>query len=182
VRLDVLRHFASRLLTRVNRSGPRASILARNRQRRFSCLCTLPPHGSRPLAGATSTALGAKNASPGDLAQRFAPTRVRVPEVIAMLVSMTLLLVCLGAHAATVAGAQYSPPTLTEHHQWERQMMQDVSREMIEMTEQMARSDVTPEQRKNMTKRMEDLSSLMHGMSKIMHRMSSLHSEAMTDP
>ena len=126
--------------------------------------------------------VGDKNASPSELVQRIAPSGVRVREGFAMLVSMTVLVVCLGAYAATAAGAQYSPPTLNEHHQWERQMMQDMSREMIEMTEQMARSDVTPEQRKNMTKRMEDLSSLMHGMSKIMHRMSSLHSEAMTDP
>lgn len=53
---------------------------------------------------------------------------------------------------------------------------------MIETTEQTARNDVMLEQRKDMAKRVEDVSSLMHGMSKIRHRTSSLHSEAMTDP
>ena len=44
-------------------------------------------------------------------------------------------------------------------------MMKDMSQEMSNMTELMSRGDLTPEQRKQMSLRMERMSKLMHRMA-----------------
>jgi hypothetical protein len=61
-------------------------------------------------------------------------------------------------------------PGVSEHHQRMGEMMKDMSREMNNMTELMSRGDLTPEQRTQMSLRMERMSKLMHRMSGLQDR------------
>jgi gas vesicle protein len=96
-------------------------------------------------------------------------------------VSMMAFVVCLGIFSAAAVSAQ--PTTgaarqtgMSEHHQMMADMMKDMSQEMSKMTEQMGGGEGTPEQRKQLSQRMER-------MSKVMHRMSGLYSRpAMKEP
>jgi hypothetical protein len=85
-------------------------------------------------------------------------------------VSMTALVLSLGMFSAASVTAQ--PTTgmskqsgMSEHHQMMSDMMKDMSGEMNRMTEQMGGGEPTPEQRKQMSQRMERMSKLMHHMS-----------------
>lgn len=84
--------------------------------------------------------------------------------------SRTVVFACLGVLLAATAMAQ-SPPSATMqdgvsvHHQRLYKMMKDMTQEMMGMTEQMSRADVTPDQRKQMALRMEVMSGMMHRMS-----------------
>ena len=89
-------------------------------------------------------------------------------------VPMTALVLCLAIFTATSASGQPTAGVakqtgVSEHHQIMGAMMKDMSQEMNKMTELMSRGDLTPEQRTQMSYRMER-------MSKLMHRMSSLES------
>ena len=90
-------------------------------------------------------------------------------------VSMTALVLCLGIFSAAPVSAQ--PTTgaarqtgVSEHHQMMGDMMKDMSQEMNKMTELTSRGDLTPEQRKQMSQRMERMSKLMHRMSGLQDR------------
>jgi len=51
------------------------------------------------------------------------------------------------------------------HHQMMQKMMKDMTQEMMGMTEQMSKGELTPDQRKQMAQRMEMMSGMMHRMS-----------------
>ena len=90
-------------------------------------------------------------------------------------VSMSALILCLGMLTAVSVNAQpmagtARQPGVSEHHQRMGDMMKDMSQEMNNMTELMSRGDLTPEQRKQMSLRMERMSKLMHRMSGLQDR------------
>ena len=85
-------------------------------------------------------------------------------------ISMTVAISCLGVLVAAQAMAQSPPPAMTQdgvsvHHQRMFKMMKDMTLEMTGMTEQMSRTDTTPEQHKQMALRMESMSGMMRRMS-----------------
>jgi len=87
-----------------------------------------------------------------------------------MLVSMKAVAVCLSIFVATPAGAQSRTDAveqdgMSQHHRRIYQMMKDMSQEMSRMTEQMSGSDVKPEMREQISKRMELMSMMMRRMS-----------------
>lgn len=84
--------------------------------------------------------------------------------------SRTVAVACLGVLLAATAMAQSSPSATMQdgvsvHHQRLYKMMKDMTQEMTDMTEQMARSDITPDQRRKMAHRMELMSGMMRRMS-----------------
>ena len=90
-------------------------------------------------------------------------------------VPMTALILCLGMFTAASMSAQPTAGVagqagVSEHHQRMGDMMKDMSQEMNNMTELMSRGDLTPEQRKQMSLRMERMSKLMHRMSGLQDR------------
>ena len=90
-------------------------------------------------------------------------------------VSMTALVLCLGLSTAASVSAQPTAGVarqtgVSEHHQMMGDMMKDMSQEMNKMTELMSRGDLTPEQRKQMSQRMERMSKLTHRMSGLQDR------------
>jgi hypothetical protein len=72
---------------------------------------------------------------------------------------------------ATFPAAAQSPtgPTwqdgVSQHHRMQYQIMKDMTDEMGLMTEQMSRGELTPEQRREMAKRMGTMSGMMRRMS-----------------
>ncbi len=91
--------------------------------------------------------------------------------------SISALALCLGMFTAVSVSAQPAAATTSvNHHQMMGDMMKEMSQEMNVMAAQMTRDERTPEQRKQMSQRMER-------MSKVMHRMSGLESRpAMKGP
>ncbi|MDI1252528.1 hypothetical protein [Thermomonas sp.] len=86
------------------------------------------------------------------------------------IISMTAIVAGSGLFLAGTAMAQTtaapaSQDGVSQHHKALYQLMKDMNQEMGTMTEQMGRSDLTPEQRTQMAKRMEAMSSMMHRMS-----------------
>lgn len=84
--------------------------------------------------------------------------------------STTAIITCLGLLLAAPAIAQAPPPAATHdgvsmHHQMMHKMMKDMAQEMMGMTEQMSKGELTPDQRKQMAQRMEMMSGMMHRMS-----------------
>ncbi|MBX9945997.1 MAG: hypothetical protein K2Y40_18125 [Reyranella sp.] len=84
--------------------------------------------------------------------------------------SMTAMVACLGMLLAATAMAQSPPPATTQggasvHHQRLFMMMKDMTQEMTTMTEQMSRGELTPDQRKQMSLRIELMSGMMRRMS-----------------
>lgn len=84
--------------------------------------------------------------------------------------SMKAIVACLGVLLAIPAIAQSPPPAATQdgmstHHQRIYKMMKDMTQEMTGMTEQMARGELSPDQRKQMAQRMEVMSGMMRRMS-----------------
>jgi hypothetical protein len=78
--------------------------------------------------------------------------------------------VCLGIFVAAPAMAQsstgpYWGGDVSEHHRMQYQMMKDMTDQMGQMTEQMSRGELTPEQRKQMADRMGLMSTMMRLMS-----------------
>lgn len=95
------------------------------------------------------------------------------------LVSITALLVCLGTFATAPVSAQSSPSpdisSVSAHQQMQRRLMQDMSREINMMAEEMSRGERAPQQREDMSRRMERMSNMMHSMA-------ALSGPAMKDP
>ena len=85
-------------------------------------------------------------------------------------VSMTALVLGLGLVLAGPVRSQ-SPEAapghggMSEHHQMIGDMMKEMSQEMNKMMEQTAGGEPTPEQRRQMSQRMESMSKMMHRMS-----------------
>lgn len=84
--------------------------------------------------------------------------------------SIAAVVVCISAFAAMPASPQSSSgPTsqdgISQHHRMQYQMMKDMTQEMTRMTEQMSKSELTPEQRKQMAGRMALMSTMMQRMS-----------------
>ena len=89
--------------------------------------------------------------------------------------SMTALVLCLGKFAAAPTIAQPTTGTarqtgVSEHHQMMAEMMKDMSAEINKMSEEMARGNPTPEQRKQMSRRMDTMSKMMRSMSGLGNR------------
>jgi hypothetical protein len=89
--------------------------------------------------------------------------------------SVMSIVVCLGIFVGAPAMAQsstgpYWGGDVTEHHRMQYQLMKDMAQEMNRMTEQMARGELTPEQRKQMAGRMSLMSTVMRRMSGIATR------------
>ena len=84
--------------------------------------------------------------------------------------SIAAIVVCISVVAAMPASAQSSSgPTsqngMSQHHRMQYQMMKDMTQEMGRMTEQMSKGELTPEQRKQMARRMALISTMMQRMS-----------------
>jgi polyhydroxyalkanoate synthesis regulator protein len=84
--------------------------------------------------------------------------------------SVTAMVACLGVLLAVTAMAQSPPAATTQdgmsvHHQRLYKIMKDMTQEMTGMTELMSRSNLTPDQRKQMAQRMELMSGMMRRMS-----------------
>ncbi len=93
--------------------------------------------------------------------------------------SRTILFVatagCLAILAPAGACAQSGPAApqradVSWHHQMLYRIMKDMTQEMGEMAEQMARSDLTAEQRRQMGQRMERMATLMRRMAGLASR------------
>ena len=86
---------------------------------------------------------------------------------------MTAVAICLGILSAFFSARAQSPVgstfqdqgQLDPHHSRIYQMMKDMTQEMTKMTEQMAQGALTPDQQKQMAKRMEFMSTMMHRLS-----------------
>jgi hypothetical protein len=95
--------------------------------------------------------------------------------------SMKAIAVCVSIFVAAPASAQPRTDAVeqdgtSQHHQRIYQLMKDMSQEMSKMTEQMSGSDLKPETREQMSKRMELMSTMMRRMSGLAAR------PAMSDP
>ena len=78
--------------------------------------------------------------------------------------------VCLGLFAAVPANAQSSTaPTwndaVSQHHQLQYQMMNEMTQEMGRMTERMSQGQLNPEENNEMAERMTRMAKMMHFMS-----------------
>ena len=85
------------------------------------------------------------------------------------------IIVYFGIFVAGPAMAQsstgpYWGGDVTQHHKMQYQMMKDMAQEMTRMTEQMAKGELTPEQRKQMAGRMALMSTIMQRMSGLASR------------
>jgi hypothetical protein len=92
------------------------------------------------------------------------------------------LIVCLGLFAAAPAGAQPSTaPTwndaLSQHHQLQYQMMDEMTREMTRMTEQMSHGGLSPEDNRKMGERMARMAKMMRFMSGLEARPAHNHAQ-----
>lgn len=83
---------------------------------------------------------------------------------------ITGLIFCLALIAALPADAQTSTdPTwndaVSRHHQLQQQMMNEMSREMARLTEQMSRGALSPEDNRKMSQQMNRMAKIMRFMS-----------------
>lgn len=98
---------------------------------------------------------------------------------------ITVLVVALGLLAAARANAQSSTaPTwadsVSQHHQLQYQMMNEMTQEMARMTEQMSRSDLSPEDDKKMAEQMGRMAKMMQFMSGLGARPAHTHTQLQT--
>ena len=95
-------------------------------------------------------------------------------------ITTSAMAVFLGMFLSTPAIAESSLRATTQdgvnlHHQKLYQMMKDMTQEMSAMTEQMSRGEFTPEQRKQMSRRMAFMSTMMRRMSGLEGRPAMTH-------
>jgi hypothetical protein len=89
----------------------------------------------------------------------------RITSVMAVTLWLGALALPL-ANAQSPVGSTFQDQGQTDpHHLRIYQMMKDMTQEMGKMTEQMAQGALTPDQQKQMAKRMEFMSTMMHRLS-----------------
>ena len=91
-------------------------------------------------------------------------------------------IVCLGAFAAAPVNAQGSvAPTwsdaVSQHHQLQYRMMNEMTQQMAGMTEQMSRTDLSPAESKKMGEQMSRMAKMMHFMSGLAARPAHTHGQ-----
>lgn len=87
-------------------------------------------------------------------------------------------LAAVSAEAETSGGSTFQDQTQTDpHHQRIYQMMKDMTQEMSRMTEQMSQGALTPDQQKQMARRMEFMSTMMHRLSDLEARPAIKHGD-----
>lgn len=96
--------------------------------------------------------------------------------------SMAAIIVCIGMFAAVPASAQSTTgPTwqdeVSQHHQLQYQMMKDMADQMGQMTEQMSRDDLTPEESKKMGEQMGRMAKMIRFMSGLAARPAHTHAQ-----
>lgn len=95
---------------------------------------------------------------------------------------ITALVAGLGMFAAVPADAQ-SPTTptwqdaISEHHQLQYRMMDEMTREMTRMTERMSRGALSPEDSKKMSDEMSRMARMMRFMSGLEARPAHTHAQ-----
>jgi hypothetical protein len=91
--------------------------------------------------------------------------------------------VCIGvfvsapASAQPATGAYWGGNDVSQHHQIQYQVMKGMTAEMSRMTEQMSQGLLTPEQSKEMAKRMAFMSTMMRRMSGLEARPAHTHAQ-----
>ena len=95
---------------------------------------------------------------------------------------ITALVAGLGMFAAVPADAQSSTtPTwqdaMTEHHQLQYRMMDEMTREMTRMTERMSRGELSPGDSKKMSDEMSRMARMMRFMSSLEARPAHTHAQ-----
>jgi hypothetical protein len=89
----------------------------------------------------------------------------RITSVMAVTLWLGALALPL-ANAQSPVGSTFQDQGQTDpHHLRIYQMMKDMTQEMAGMTEQMSQGALTPDQQKQMAKRMEFMSTMMHRLS-----------------
>jgi hypothetical protein len=97
--------------------------------------------------------------------------------------SVAAIIVCIGMFAAAPVLAQSSTSAywggddVSRHHELQYQVMKDMTAEMSRMTEQMSQGALTPEQSKEMAKRMAVMSTMMRRMSGLEARPAHTHAQ-----
>lgn len=102
--------------------------------------------------------------------------------MIRNLLSMTVIIVCVGTFVTTAANAQSTAtPTwrddVSQHHQLQYRMMNGMTQEMTRMTEQMSRGDLSPEDNKRMGEQMKRMAKMMQFMSGLAARPAHTHGQ-----
>jgi hypothetical protein len=83
-----------------------------------------------------------------------------------MAVAVCSILAVSLASAQSPIGSTFQDQNPTEPHHFRiYQMMKDMTQEMTKMTEQMSQGAPTPDQQKQMAKRMQSMSAIMHRLS-----------------
>jgi exonuclease VII large subunit len=95
---------------------------------------------------------------------------------------MAAIIVCIGMFAAVPARAQSSAAptsqdTVSQHHQLQYRMMNEMTQEMTRMTEQMSRGELSPEENKKMGEQMSRMAKLMLFMSGLAARPAHNHAQ-----
>ena len=86
--------------------------------------------------------------------------------ILAFIVCSKILSAQSASAQQTSGGSTFQDQTQTDpHHQRIYQMMKDMTQEMSRMTEQMSQGALTPDQQKQMAKRMEFMSAMMRRFS-----------------
>jgi len=84
------------------------------------------------------------------------------------LTSIAISVICLGMLAGVPANAQSTTPTLqdevSQHHQLQYRMMNEMTQQMTRMTEQMSRGDLSPQKMSEQISRMAKMMQFMSGL------------------
>ena len=88
---------------------------------------------------------------------------------IAVIVASVAMLAVVSANAQVSANPTWQD-TPHQYHQWLSQIMKDMTDQMGQMTEQMRRGDVTPDQRQQMAQWMGRMSTMMRRISSLVAR------------
>lgn len=93
----------------------------------------------------------------------------RIANLIAVIVASVVILAVVPASAQVSADPIWQD-TPHQHHQWLSQRMKDMTDQMGQMTEQMQRGDLTPDQRQKMAQWMGRMSMMMRRISTLVTR------------
>jgi len=97
--------------------------------------------------------------------------------------SFAAIAVCIGVFASMPASAQSSTAAywggdeVSQHHEMQYRMMNEMTREMAAMTERMSRGELTLEERKKMSNQMSRLAKMMRFMSGLAARPAHNHAQ-----
>lgn len=100
-----------------------------------------------------------------------------------LLNSIAAIVVCIGMFAAapvlaqSSTGAYWGGDQVSQHHQLQYQMMKDMTDQMGQMTEQMSRGNLSPEESQKMGEQMGRMAKMMRFMSGLAARPAHTHAQ-----